>query len=167
MSSKQKRPISPFTDVILGSIVFPLIIIGIFLGLDLWLQPPMFLSYPLNLSGMVFVVLGLSLASWCFKVALALPKQSILVTWGPWAHVRHPIYLAGLLFNLGIVLIIGTGFLLLQFASYTLLETLVDAPREERNLRKIFAGEYEEYSERVPSWIPRRNRVLRERNRRD
>jgi protein-S-isoprenylcysteine O-methyltransferase Ste14 len=154
LSSKQKKPISPFTDVIPGSIIFPLIIIGIFLGLDIWLQSPMFLSYPLNLSGIVFVVLGLSLASWCFKVALALPKQSSLVTW---AHVRHPIYLAGLPFNLGIALIIGTGFLLLQFASYTLLEILVDAPREERNLREIFAVEYEQYSERVPSWIPRKN----------
>lgn len=157
LSSKRKRPISPFTDVIPGSIVFPLLLIGIFLGLDIWLQSPVFLPYPLNLSGMVFVILGLSLAAWCFKVALALPKRSSLVTWGPWSYVRHPIYLAGLLINLGITMTIGTGLLLLQFASYTLFEILVDAPREERNLRKIFAGEYEEYSERVPSWIPREN----------
>jgi len=27
----------------------------------------------------------------------------------------------------------------------------------ERNLRKIFPGEYEEYSQRVTSWIPRKN----------
>jgi protein-S-isoprenylcysteine O-methyltransferase Ste14 len=157
LSSKRKRPISPFTDVILGSIGFPLLIIGIFLGLDMWLQSPVFLPYPLNLSGMVFVVLGLSLASWCFKVALVLPKRSNLVTWGPWSYVRHPIYLAGLLINLGVAMTIGTWLLLLQFASYTLLEILVDAPREERNLRKIFADEYEEYSQRVPSWIPREN----------
>lgn len=155
LSSKRKRPISLFTDVILGSIGFPLLLIGIFLGLDIWLQSPVFLPYPLNLSGIVFVVLGLSLASWCFKVALALPKRSSLVTWGPWSYVRHPIYLAGLLINLGIAMTIGTGLLLLQFASYTLFEILVDAPQEERNLRKIFVGEYAEYSERVPSWIPR------------
>ncbi len=96
-------------------------------------------------------------ASWCFKVALALPKRSSLVTWGPWSYVRHPIYLAGLLVNLGIAMTIGTELLLLQFASYTLFEILVDAPREERNLMKIFPSEYEEYSERVPSWIPRKN----------
>ena len=41
LASKQRRPISPFTDVITGSIVFPLIIIGIFLGIDIWLQSPM------------------------------------------------------------------------------------------------------------------------------
>ncbi|MFQ5712376.1 MAG: hypothetical protein ACE5GD_11460, partial [Candidatus Geothermarchaeales archaeon] len=97
MPSQLKRPISPFPDVALGSVGFPLLSIGIFYGLDIWLVSPTLLYHPLNLSGTVFIVLGVSLAFWCFRVALALPKDPILVTWGPWAHIRHPIYLAGLL----------------------------------------------------------------------
>ncbi|MFQ6135327.1 MAG: methyltransferase family protein [Nitrososphaerales archaeon] len=155
MSSKHKRPISPFPDVTLGSIGFPLLSIGIFYGLDIWLSSPRLLSYPLNLSGIVFIILGVSLSSWCFRVAFALPKEPILVTRGPWAHTRHPIYLAGLLVNLGVAMMIGTALLVLEFIGYALLEILFDTPREEKTLRKSFPEEYEEYSKRVPSWIPR------------
>ncbi len=78
-----------------------------------------------------------------------------MVTWGPWAHVRHPIYLAGILVNLGAAMIIGTVLMVSEFIGYTLFETLFDTPREEQSLRKIFPDEYEEYSKRVPRWIPR------------
>lgn len=74
---------------------------------------------------------------------------------GPWAHVRHPIYLASLLSNLGVAMIIGTALLVLQFVAYTLFETLFASCYEERGVRKIFPREYEEYSKRVPRWIPR------------
>ncbi len=158
MTSKPKRPISPFLDVILGSIGFPLLFIGIFYGLDIWLVSPTLLPYPLYLSGIVFIILGVSLASWCFRVAFALPKKPILVTWGPWAHVRHPIYLAGILVNLGAAMIIGTALLVLEFTGYALFDPLFSAPREERNLRKSFTDEYEEYSKLVPAWIPRKRK---------
>ncbi len=52
-------------------------------------------------------------------------------------------------------MIIGTLLLVLEFVGYTLFEILFDTPREERNLRKSFSDEYEEYSQRVPGWIPR------------
>lgn len=154
MSHKNGRPIG-LLDVIFGSIGFPLLFIGIFYGLDIWLLSPRLLSYPLNLSGLMFVVVGVSLSAWCFRVAFALPKEPLLVTWGPWAHVRHPIYLAGILVNLGLATMVGTALLVLAFVGYALLETLLDAPHEERNLRKSFPHMYEEYSSRVPAWIPR------------
>ncbi len=154
MSSKRKRPIS-LLDVIFGSIGFPLLSKGIFYALDTWLLSPTLLPYPLNLSGIGFIVLGVSLASWCFRVSLALPKKPVLVIWGPWAHVRHPIYLAGLLVNLGVAMMIGTALLVLEFIGYALLEILFDTPREERNLRRSFPDEFNEYSKWVPAWIPR------------
>ncbi len=69
--------------------------------------------------------------------------------------MRHPIYLAGLLVNLGAAMIAGTALLLLEFVGYLFFEILFDAPREERNLRKNFPGEYEEYSKQGAGWIPR------------
>lgn len=152
---KPKRPIS-LTDVVFGSTVFPLIFIGLFYALDTyWLKSPLLLSNPINLSGLMFIILGVSLTSWCFRIALALPKEPILVTWGPWSKVRHPIYLAAILFNLGAALMIGTALLLLEFLGYVLIDPLFSAVREERNLRKSFPDEYEEYSKQIPSWISR------------
>lgn len=127
---------------------------SIFYGLDIWLLSLKLLSYPLNLLGMVFIIIGISLTSWCFKVASALPKKPILVNWGPWAHVRHPIFLAGILFNLGVTMMIGTTLLILQFIGYSLFE-IIGTRHEERNLRKVFPHEYEEYSKQGPAWIPK------------
>ena len=138
-----------------GSTVETLLIVGIFYGLDLWLSSPSLLSFPLNLIGIVFLVPGVAVASWCFRVVSKIPREHILVTWGPWAYVRHPIYLASLLLNLGLAMIIGTALLVLEFVAYTLFETLFASYYEERSVRSNFPREYEEYSKRVPRWIPR------------
>jgi protein-S-isoprenylcysteine O-methyltransferase Ste14 len=162
MSPKEKRPI-PLIDVVFGSIGSPLIGNGIFYAFDSFLfHSPTLITYPLNLSGIVFIILGVSLASWCFRVVFALPKEPILVTWGPWGLVRHPIYLAGFLLNLGTAILIGTMLLSLEIIVYTLIDPLYWAPHEEQNLRKSFPDEYEKYSKRVPRWIPRtkRNRSI-------
>ena len=71
---KSMRAIS-FLDVFFGSIGFYLIFSGIFYGLDIWLQSPTILPYPLNVAGTVFIILGLSLSFLCFKTVLALPKK--------------------------------------------------------------------------------------------
>lgn len=151
--SKPKRPIS-LLDVIFGSVGSTIIFIGIFYVADIWLQSPILIPYPWNLVGLVFIAPGLSLASWCFKVVLALSEQSVLVTWGPWAHVRHPIYLAGILINLGGAMIIGSALLFIELIGRIVLE-IVGVFREERKLRKRFPEEYEDYMRRVPSWITR------------
>tara|TARA_B100001971_G_C18205334_1_gene547215 strand:+ start:703 stop:978 length:276 start_codon:yes stop_codon:yes gene_type:complete len=78
-----------------------------------------------------------------------------LVTWGLWARVRHPIYLAGIFVNFGIALLIGTVLIVILPLGYAMIKILLDTILEERNLRKNFPKEYEEYSRKVPSWIPR------------
>jgi protein-S-isoprenylcysteine O-methyltransferase Ste14 len=123
-------------DVIFGSVGSTIIFIGIFYVADIWLQSPILIPYPWNLVGLVFIAPRLSLASWCFKVVLALSEQSVLVTWGPWAHVRHPIYLAGILINLGGAMIIGSALLFIELIGRIVLE-IVGVFREERKLRRI------------------------------
>jgi protein-S-isoprenylcysteine O-methyltransferase Ste14 len=53
------------------------------------------------------------------------------------------------------VILIGTTLLFVEFIIATLFELLIETPREERKLREIFPLEYDEYSKRVPGWIPR------------
>jgi protein-S-isoprenylcysteine O-methyltransferase Ste14 len=95
-NSQQKRAISLFSDVIPEGIGFPLLPLIISFGLESWLHSSILLHNPFNLIGILFVILGTSLTFWCFKVTLTLPLGNVLVTWGPWRHVRHPIYLAGI-----------------------------------------------------------------------
>jgi protein-S-isoprenylcysteine O-methyltransferase Ste14 len=151
LESKGKRPI-PLLDVVFGCIGAPLFFTGIFYGLDTWLSSPSLISYPWNLIGIIPLIIGVFLTFWIYKITLDIPKKPILVTWGPWAHIRHPIYLTGLLVLFGLAIFIGTTLL---FIAGILYEILIETPREERNLRKIFPDEYDEYSKRVPSWIPR------------
>ncbi len=82
-------------------------------------------------------------------------EDHLLVTSGPFARVRHPIYAAllGLLVATGIALADWRG-LLLGIVVYV-LGTLWRASREERLLRDMFGAAYEAYAARVPRLLPR------------
>lgn len=76
-----------------------------------------------------------------------------LVTYGPYALVRHPMYLGILLTGLGGILIYQTWtfvFLALNFLGLTLR-----AQREEQALAAEFGDQWKAYCRKVPRWIPR------------
>jgi protein-S-isoprenylcysteine O-methyltransferase Ste14 len=105
-----------------------------------------------------FVLVGLTLGS--HRVPLALwhqpddPPQHI-VTWGAYAHIRHPFYASFLLTLLGSILLapnlgtlaaLGYGFAMLN----------ATAAREERRLSQSdFHDEYLSYLERTGRFMPR------------
>ena len=126
--AKPKRPIG-HDDVVWGSLGFPMLVAGAFFGIDLWLQSPTLISFPLNLLGVPLIALGLSLTSWSFKTILAIPRNAVLVTSGPWAHVRHPIYLTGFIVGLGYAIIIGTATMFVGFAVHLLLDVFASGAK--------------------------------------
>lgn len=80
-----------------------------------------------------------------------------LVTSGPYAHLRNPIYLGNFLLGLGFCLatwawmpwMVGVyiaGF----FLQYSLIISL-----EETRLRELFGEQYEKYVQAVPRFLPR------------
>ena len=75
--------------------------------------------------------------------------------YGPYAYVRHPLYVGNFLIGLGFSVMAGRWFLLLAFAVlfYVLYATVID--EEEKTLRNTFGGAYAVYSENVPAFIPR------------
>ncbi|MEW5987426.1 MAG: isoprenylcysteine carboxylmethyltransferase family protein [Chloroflexota bacterium] len=133
----------------------------------LWRPLPLRLSRPARLAALVGGALlyfsGLALALWgrlalgrLYNVSSSLAAQLYsdhqLVTGGPYAYVRHPMYLG--------IIVAACGSLLLYRAWTTLLVALaflglpVRARREEQVLAAAFGPQWQEYCHRVPGWIP-------------
>ena len=79
-----------------------------------------------------------------------------LVTHGPFAFVRHPMYLGVIIASAGGLLIYRTWTLV--FSTVTFLGLSLRARREEQALAAEFGEQWEAYCQRVPGWIPRLRR---------
>lgn len=81
-------------------------------------------------------------------------KSRQLITSGPYAMVRHPIYLAHVLFNLGAYLVTGAWIPLFVLAEWlVLIKPLMDMEEEELALR--FEEQYLKYRKKVPQIVPK------------
>jgi len=87
-----------------------------------------------------------------------LDKDNALVTEGPFAWCRNPLYVANYLVALGFALLSGQW---VAIPIVLLLCTTTQVPTvtcEEQYLREKFGAEFEEYCRRVPRWLPRPSR---------
>lgn len=114
--------------------------------------------------GFALALMGEALRLWAISYAgeptrgetLDAPR---LVTAGPYAYVRNPLYVGNLLNSLGVLagafhpwawqrtLVLGS----LTILFYTYL-----GRHEEKFLHRIFGAQYEHYRQQVPAWIPGR-----------
>lgn len=109
--------------------------------------------------GLGLMVAGLLFAIWArrrlagnWSGAVTLKEDHALVTSGPYAVVRHPIYLGVLIAMLGTGLVIGEIRAFLPLLGVFGLWKKMAA--EESLLRAAFPQQYEEYSRRVGRLIP-------------
>jgi protein-S-isoprenylcysteine O-methyltransferase Ste14 len=90
-----------------------------------------------------------------WSLAARLLEDHRLITGGPYAWVRHPIYVGFL------VLLLASGAAVSSLAviggatALYVAGTLVRTSREDRLLRASFGNEYESYARRVPALVPR------------
>jgi protein-S-isoprenylcysteine O-methyltransferase Ste14 len=75
-----------------------------------------------------------------------------LITAGPYAHIRHPMYLAVIGAGIGSFLLYRT-WATLGFA-IIMLGLVVRARREEKVLAEEFGPEWKLYTSRAPAWFP-------------
>jgi protein-S-isoprenylcysteine O-methyltransferase Ste14 len=125
------------------------------------------LPWPAGVARVVLAAVGLCLA--CAAIALdvtaalafrrhrttILPHRgaTALITDGPFARSRNPIYLANTLLVCGAGLLFGIGWLVLAGLAGAVLTGKLAIEREERHLAARFGSEWQDYAARTPRWL--------------
>lgn len=107
----------------------------------------------LFVAGTVLVAIGMLGRIWCLAV-ISGRKNKILVSDGPYALCRNPLYFFSLVATIGVGL--GTGTIFIPFAAgmaFAVYYPLV-IKSEERRLRSRFGAAFDEYVRSVPAFIP-------------
>jgi protein-S-isoprenylcysteine O-methyltransferase Ste14 len=124
------------------------------MGLDVryrWSHVPLYAQ----IIGFLLLILGCYLVGLTFKansfaapvVKIQKEREHRVITGGPYAYVRHPMYAGALLINIGAPLLLGSWWGLVVGALFTVLIG-VRAVLEERMLKAELAG-YVDYANRV------------------
>lgn len=107
-----------------------------------------------RLLGAPLIVVGVVWAAWATRTAgrVDLERPERLVTRGPYAISRHPMYVAWTLIYLGVSLALNTVWLLILLP---LLAVLIhrEVEREEQRLVEAFEDEYLTYRRRVRTYL--------------
>ena len=85
---------------------------------------------------------------------LRLREKHQLVSGGPYARIRHPIYLALLGFLASIALIAANGFLVALLA-FSIVDLSLRIPREEQMMAEEFGEAYRAYAQRTGRFLPK------------
>ena len=91
-------------------------------------------------------------ANWSLEARVR--DDHALVTSGPFMRIRHPIYLAMLLFLLALAVAVGHWRQLAFGAPLFALGTLLRVREEERLLRERFGSAFDNYAARVARFLP-------------
>jgi len=104
------------------------------------------------LPGALLTVLGIIVRLWASG---HVKKDKVLATTGPYAFVRHPLYVGNHLVMLGFCLASGLwwSFVLWLFISFYFYPQTIR--HEDRLLARLFPGQWEPWAERTRALIPR------------
>jgi protein-S-isoprenylcysteine O-methyltransferase Ste14 len=80
-------------------------------------------------------------------------RTTVIVRTGPYRFSRNPIYLAFILFGLGLSFWVNNLWLLLMLVPAAAIMALVVVPREERFLKQHFNEGYSSYQAAVRRWF--------------
>ena len=112
------------------------------------------------LIGVIPLILGEFLRLWAVGYAggatrsRTLGAASDLVTTGPYAHVRNPLYLGNLLLSLGVCVIANVYWMIAVLLVGYFVQYLPIITSEETYLREFCGTTYQSYYAAVPRFIP-------------
>jgi protein-S-isoprenylcysteine O-methyltransferase Ste14 len=150
--------------------VLVMMVVFIFMGVILWKPIPLHFSGTgtilVTICGAAFYFPGIGSYLWGLTtlhsqfavsglLGADLYRDHELVTTGPFALLRHPMYFGVLLAAIGALLIFKT-WAMLVFLPMSLV-VLFRAEWEEKLLEREFGVTWKTYAAKVPKWIPRRS----------
>jgi protein-S-isoprenylcysteine O-methyltransferase Ste14 len=80
-------------------------------------------------------------------------RTTTIVRTGPYLFSRNPIYLAFVLFLVGLALWLNNLWLLVALAAFASFISIMIIPREEQFLERNFQAQYSEYKATVRRWL--------------
>jgi len=135
-------------------------LVGSFLAVPLLLglvyltaQPKLF-PWLLRAVGVACMFAGIGIRLWALGCIDGRKKRE-LVTWGPYGHVRHPLYCGSLLLGIGACVFAGAPLAGLLTAAIYVALYLPSIRAEERFLALRFGTAWTDYSSRVRALLPR------------
>ena len=103
--------------------------------------------------GMVLIFLGEGIRTWA---AGHLQKNEVLTVTGPYAYVKNPLYIGSIFITAGFCILADNIYFLTGAYFMFCFHYIPYKRRVEGNrLRKIFGGQFEDYDEKVPDYLPR------------
>ncbi|PIQ76408.1 hypothetical protein COU78_06140 [Candidatus Peregrinibacteria bacterium CG10_big_fil_rev_8_21_14_0_10_49_24] len=119
------------------------------------------LSDALRWAGALLMTLSLPAILWVqkhlsrnFTGTVQIRPDGHVVKTGPYAFVRHPMYLVFLLLGTGILFLTANWFLGGGFLLVVLIVMIVRTPIEERELLNAYGEEYEKYMQHTARFLP-------------
>lgn len=128
----------------------------------LWWQWPILtiISFPYNLIGIIFIVLGLAVSIWGSRKFATVgtnintfDEPDILVTDGLYKYTRNPMYLGFSVALLGTSLIFGAISTFIILLAFIFITDRWYIQYEERMLSNEFGEEYEKYKKQTRRWL--------------
>jgi len=136
-----------------------------FLGVMLWYARPTVLSM---MAGFLLVAGGEAIRFWGVSIAGSETRTTgrvggtFLITNGPFAYVRNPLYVGNMLMyaGVGVMSLALFPWLLLAATVWFYLQYYLIVTQEEEYLTERFGGEYREYVKAVGRFFPRMRRYV-------
>ena len=112
---------------------------------------------PVHIASNLIIVGGFVLLSASWRVLYEAQREGKLATTGPYAHVRHPQYVAFIAIMFGFLLQWPTLVTLVMFPILVTVYARL-THREEREVRAEFGEAWNAYATQTPAFVPRLGR---------
>jgi protein-S-isoprenylcysteine O-methyltransferase Ste14 len=124
------------------------------------LRVPAAESDAMNTAGWILIIAGLALGFWAQATfrrhrTTIIPNRpaSAMVTSGPYAYSRNPMYLSLTTLYMGLSLLTAMLWPIIVLPIVLVLLTVLVIRREERYLESAFGADYDEFRRRVRRWV--------------
>lgn len=114
-------------------------------------RAPLGIASATGFSGLILVVAGVLIRAWAAGI---IRKGGRVTKEGPYALVRHPLYLGSLLIAVGFCVVIGDPWNIAALLLYAVVIYVPKIRAEEREMAEKFGSEYSEYASAVPAFLP-------------